>query len=54
MSIGGILNISDGRKVAILLSYIMRYNLPDAGERIVRFTGCLHLPITGDEVDNAK
>ncbi len=54
MSIGGILNISDGRTVVILLPHIMRYNLPDAGERIVWFTGCLHLPIAGDEVDNAN
>jgi len=54
MSIGGILNTSDGRTVAILIPHIMRYDLPDAGERIVWFIGCLLLPITGDEVDNAN
>ena len=54
MSIGGILGTPHGRTVGILLPHIMRYNLPEASDRIAQLAGCFNLPAIKDTIDRAQ
>jgi len=54
MSIGGILDTSHGRTVGILLPHVIKYNLPEASEKIAQLADCFNLPAPGDTIDKTQ